>query len=158
MDHKVVTDYTRVSACEHVFVRARPCADGSEPFDGMFERKRETPKNITIKDVDRSQYGEHAFSFDNIFWTETTQEEVFESCSKPLVEYALKGINSCCFAYGQTGSGKTYSIFGETGEKDGIIPRAAEHLFEMIELNDNTDRPNKPVRFNHWKDAFPPTE
>ncbi|CAK4139695.1 unnamed protein product [Aphanomyces euteiches] len=144
MDHKVVTDYTRVSACEHVFVRARPCADGSEPFDGMFERKRETPKNITIKDVDRSQYGEHAFSFDNIFWTETTQEEVFESCSKPLVEYALKGINSCCFAYGQTGSGKTYSIFGETGEKDGIIPRAAEHLFEMIELNDNTDRPNKP--------------
>ncbi|ETW08726.1 hypothetical protein, variant 1 [Aphanomyces invadans] len=147
MDHKVVTDYTRVSACEHVkvFVRARPCADGSEPFDGMFERKRETPKNITIKDVDRSQYGEHAFSFDNIFWTETTQEEVFESCSKPLVDYALRGINSCCFAYGQTGSGKTYSIFGETGEKDGMIPRAADYLFEMIEANSNTEKQNKPV-------------
>ncbi|ETV89184.1 hypothetical protein, variant [Aphanomyces astaci] len=147
MDHKVVTDYTRVTACEHVkvYVRARPCADGSEPFDGMFERKREAPKNITIKDVDKSQYGEHAFSFDNIFWTETTQEEVFESCSKPLVDYALRGINSCCFAYGQTGSGKTYSIFGETGEKDGIIPRAADYLFEMIESNTNGHKPNKPV-------------
>ncbi|KDO31262.1 hypothetical protein SPRG_22124 [Saprolegnia parasitica CBS 223.65] len=146
MDHTVVTDYTRVSECENVkvYVRARPCADGSEPFDGMFERRKETPKNITIKDVDKSQYGEHAFSFDNIFWTQTNQEEVFESTSKPLVEFALKGINSCCFAYGQTGSGKTFSIFGETGEKDGIIPRCTDHLFEMIERNQQSDRTNKP--------------
>ncbi|OQR96253.1 kinesin-like protein [Achlya hypogyna] len=146
MDHTVVTDYTRVSECENVkvYVRARPCADGSEPFDGMFERKKDTPKNITIKDVDKSQYGEHAFSFDNIFWTQTSQEEVFESTSKPLVEYALRGINSCCFAYGQTGSGKTFSIFGETGEKDGIIPRCTDYLFDMIERNQQSDRPNKP--------------
>ncbi|KAF0742393.1 hypothetical protein AaE_008619, partial [Aphanomyces astaci] len=67
-------------------------------------------------------------------------------CSKPLVDYALRGINSCCFAYGQTGSGKTYSIFGETGEKDGIIPRAADYLFEMIESNTNGHKPNKPAR------------
>ncbi|RHX97070.1 hypothetical protein DYB36_006051 [Aphanomyces astaci] len=37
-------------------------------------------------------------------------------------------------------------IFGETGEKDGIIPRAADYLFEMIESNTNGHKPNKPAR------------
>ncbi|KAF1773682.1 Kinesin-like protein [Phytophthora cactorum] len=65
------------------------------------------------------QYGNHAFSFDN--------------SSKCLVDYALKGINSCCFAYGQTGSGKTFSIFGEPGgEKVGLLSRSIEYLFDMV--------------------------
>lgn len=53
------------------------------------------------------------------------------------MDHALEGFNGCCFAYGQTGSGKTYSIFGEHGDsrgaKRGIIPRAVEYLFSVIE-------------------------
>lgn len=99
----------------------------------MFERKKDTPNNIVIKDTERMQYGNHAFSFDNIYWTDTTQETLFESTSKCLVDYALKGINSCCFAYGQTGSGKTFSIFGEPeGDKAGLLSRSIEYLFDMI--------------------------
>ncbi|OQS06835.1 kinesin [Thraustotheca clavata] len=154
MDHTVVTDYTRVSECENVkvYVRARPCADASEPFDGMFERKKDTPKNIAIK-TNLNMVNMHLALTMLIFWTQTTQEEVFVSTSKPLVEYALRGINSCCFAYGQTGSGKTFSlrhsliktsIFGESGEKDGIIPRCTDFLFDTIERNQYIDHSNKP--------------
>ncbi|KAJ0393729.1 hypothetical protein P43SY_004930 [Pythium insidiosum] len=112
MDHKVTTDYTRLlhNSNVKVYVRARPCADGNDAPEDMFERKREAPKNIVIKDTERMQYGNHAFSFDNIYWTDTTQSTLFETTSKALVDYALKGINSCCFAYGQTGSGKTFSF------------------------------------------------
>ncbi|EGZ20682.1 hypothetical protein PHYSODRAFT_313256 [Phytophthora sojae] len=135
MDHKVTTDYTRLlgNANVKVYVRARPCADGQSAPEDMFERKKETPSNIVIKDTERMQYGNHAFSFDNIYWTDTTQETLFEATSKCLVDYALKGINSCCFAYGQTGSGKTFSIFGEPGgDKAGLLSRSIEYLFDMV--------------------------
>lgn len=114
MDHKVTTDYTRLlhNSNVKVYVRARPCADGKEAPDDMFERKQEAPKNIVIKDTERMQYGNHAFSFDNIYWTDTDQKTLFESTSKTLVDHALKGINNCCFAYGQTGSGKTFRYVG----------------------------------------------
>uniref|UniRef100_K3X4B8 Kinesin motor domain-containing protein n=1 Tax=Globisporangium ultimum (strain ATCC 200006 / CBS 805.95 / DAOM BR144) TaxID=431595 RepID=K3X4B8_GLOUD len=112
MDHKVTTDYTRLLANANVkvYVRARPCADGQKPPEDMFERNRDTQKNIVIKNTESMQYGNHAFSFDHIYWTDTSQATLFETTSKPLVDYALKGINSCCFAYGQTGSGKTFSF------------------------------------------------
>lgn len=32
-----------------VYVRARPCADGQEPPEDMFERKKDSSKNIVIK-------------------------------------------------------------------------------------------------------------
>lgn len=75
MDHKVTTDYTRLlgnanvkvricsmRACDawwvsrlkltciwQVYVRARPCDDGQKPPEDMFERNRDTQKNIVIK-------------------------------------------------------------------------------------------------------------
>ena len=42
------------------------------------------------------------------------------------IDHCFEGFNSCCFAYGQTGSGKTFSMFGEPGDKRGIIPRAGK--------------------------------
>jgi Kinesin motor domain len=75
-----------------------------------------------------------------------------------LVDHALKGINSCCFAYGQTGSGKTFrynalphseplahamtrcipsSIFGEAGEKAGVMPRTVAYLFDSVKRNES---------------------
>ncbi|KAG7393494.1 hypothetical protein PHYPSEUDO_007331 [Phytophthora pseudosyringae] len=71
MDHKVTTDYTRLlgNANVKVYVRARPCADGHNAPEDMFERKKETPNNIVIKDTERMQYGNHAFSFDNVLRT-----------------------------------------------------------------------------------------
>lgn len=143
MDHKVTTDYTRLlgNANVKVFVRARPCADGQNAPEDMFDRKGDTPNNIVIKDTERMQYGNHAFSFDNVYWTDTSQETLFQATSKCSVDYALQGINSCCFAYGQTGSGKTFSIFGEPGgEKAGLLSRSIEYLFGMIRRHQSKAR------------------
>lgn len=51
----------------------------------------------------------------------------------PHVSHVLSGYNSCIFAYGQTGSGKTYSMFGESGENRGLIPRVVEGIVGEIE-------------------------
>jgi kinesin family protein 11 len=62
----------------------------------------------------------------------------------------LKGFNCTIFAYGQTGTGKTFTMEGNrsssidstTNELEvhcdaGIIPRAAYHIFSMLEKSSN---------------------
>jgi len=62
------------------------------------------------------------------------------ACREMILDLA-QGYNSTVFAYGQTGAGKSYTMFGpdtnETGvanlgESSGVIPRAADHLFELV--------------------------
>lgn len=43
-----------------VYVRARPCADGQKPPEDMFERNRDTQKNIVIKVSVCTQDGDSA--------------------------------------------------------------------------------------------------
>jgi hypothetical protein len=67
-----------------------------------------------------------------VFWTDSSQEELFEQVAVSLIDNCFAGYNSCCFAYGQTGSGKTFSMFGDFGENRGIIPRAVEYVFSQV--------------------------
>lgn len=55
---------------------------------------------------------ERAFSFDHAFGPTASQNDVYESCVRPLVESLVEGYNATVFAYGQTGSGKTYTLRG----------------------------------------------
>ena len=41
------------------------------------------------------------------------------------------------FLDGQTGSGKTYTMMGEKGDEQGIIPRLIEAIFMYIEDTDD---------------------
>ena len=78
----------------------------------------------------------HTFDFDAVFGTKATQEDLFKEVYH-LVLSALDGYKVWIFAYGQTGSGKTYTMEGNmSDDKDrGIIPRAVESLFTIIETN-----------------------
>ena len=51
-----------------------------------------------------------------------------------------EGYNGTVFAYGQTGCGKSFSMMGitEPTTQRGIIPRAFEHIFETIDVSENT--------------------
>ncbi|XP_056596432.1 kinesin-like protein KIF15-A isoform X2 [Triplophysa dalaica] len=68
----------------------------------------------------------------------TSQEEVFSSVAKNIVESCINGYNGTIFAYGQTGSGKTFTMLGPSevdnfsDELRGVIPRSFEYLFFLI--------------------------
>eukprot|EP00808_Paulinella_micropora_P031595 g53820.t1 len=74
----------------------------------------------------------HSFEFDRCFRPEEKQGDVFEEISQ-LVQSAVDGYKVSIFAYGQTGSGKTYTMEGEPGVNEGMIPRAVSHLFAVTE-------------------------
>lgn len=50
--------------------------------------------------------------FSSVFNDEATNEEVFESCMKPLVTSVMNGYNCSVFVYGATGAGKTFTMLG----------------------------------------------
>ncbi|XP_016078404.1 PREDICTED: kinesin-like protein KIF27 isoform X2 [Miniopterus natalensis] len=87
---------------------------------------------------------DRVFTFDFVFGKNSTQDEIYNMCIKPLVSSLIEGYNVTVFAYGQTGSGKTYTIGGGhvasvvEGQK-GIIPRAIQEIFQNISENPSTD-------------------
>ena len=147
MNHRVLADYSRDvlgSSNVKVFVRARPpdpgrgCSDAGDATAGStFEvdvgAKGSRPRRIVFRDPASRSYGDHAFTFDGVFWSDTEQEEMFEAVARTHVDQALRGLDTCCFAYGQTGSGKTYTMFGGEGSCRGLIPRTVEEVMAAVE-------------------------
>uniref|UniRef100_A0A8C4GVF1 Kinesin-like protein n=1 Tax=Dicentrarchus labrax TaxID=13489 RepID=A0A8C4GVF1_DICLA len=78
--------------------------------------------------------GGRSYSFDRVFPTNTTQEQVYNTCAKQIVKDVLFGYNGTIFAYGQTSSGKTHTMEGKLHDPHqmGIIPRIAEDIFNHI--------------------------
>jgi hypothetical protein len=110
--YKIVADYTMGVSTNtnlQVFVRARPPAKGddSKELASKFGISPSDPRRI---ELNNPTGGDHAFSFDKVFWTNTTQEEMFSTVCQKQVDHCLRGYNSCSFAYGQTGSGKVRLI------------------------------------------------
>ncbi|KAJ4933984.1 hypothetical protein JOQ06_006792 [Pogonophryne albipinna] len=78
--------------------------------------------------------GGKSYVFDRVFPTNTTQEQVYNTCAKQIVKDVLGGYNGTIFAYGQTASGKTHTMEGKLHDPHqmGIIPRIAEDIFNHI--------------------------
>ncbi|XP_042264151.1 kinesin family member 5Aa isoform X2 [Thunnus maccoyii] len=78
--------------------------------------------------------GGKSYVFDRVFPTNTTQEQVYNTCAKQIVKDVLGGYNGTIFAYGQTSSGKTHTMEGKLHDPHqmGIIPRIAEDIFNHI--------------------------
>lgn len=100
--HRIVSDYTRVgdaSSNIKVYVRARPLEADTDPSDFLVTDPLDGRK-LVIKDPEASnkRYGEVTFQFDRVFWTDTKQEEVFETTCRAQVDHVMNGYNSCCFA------------------------------------------------------------
>ncbi|AMD22435.1 HGR096Wp [Eremothecium sinecaudum] len=80
--------------------------------------------------------GEQKFIFDRLFDVNTTQQEVFQGTTRPLLDAIVDGFNGTVFAYGATGCGKTYTISG-TPDNPGIVFLTMQELFQRIdELKD----------------------
>eukprot|EP00127_Corallochytrium_limacisporum_P001121 Clim_evm9s40 gene=Clim_evmTU9s40 len=97
------------------------------------------------------------YSYDQVFGPDTSQVELYLDTVKPIVEEVLQGYNCTIFAYGQTGTGKTHTMVGPADGKPsftgyaedthaGIVPRALEHVFDVLEAGQS--RPDNPLEFS----------
>nr|CAB3259058.1 kinesin-like protein 2 [Phallusia mammillata] len=119
-----------------VYIRIRPPADN---FGSNLCVNVTSPTSLSIKSTANSNPKE--FTFDHVSDQHTDQETVFEAVGKKIVEGCIEGYNGTIFAYGQTGSGKTFTMLGPSEnfssgwnrELRGVIPRALEYLFQLIQ-------------------------
>ncbi|XP_015836868.1 chromosome-associated kinesin KIF4A isoform X2 [Tribolium castaneum] len=86
---------------------------------------------VKIKNTDK------AFTYNYVFEPSTTQDYVYETCVKGMIENLFNGYNVTVLAYGQTGSGKTHTMgttYNGEGEM-GVIPRAITEIFNTVREN-----------------------
>lgn len=82
------------------------------------------------------------YTYDKVYGSESTQEELYEDAVAPIVEQVARGMSCCIFAYGQTGTGKTYTMRGELGDdvtQHGVIQRSVDNLFRRLQEHEYSD-------------------
>jgi len=109
----------------------REKADGTVPVATSSTERKEVV-------VSRSLGGRQvrtAFNFDGVLGSFSTQDDVFNTSVRPLVDQVLSGFDATAFAYGQTGTGKTYTMEGnpEVSDGAGLMPRAAAAVLTALE-------------------------
>ncbi|CAN1145683.1 Kinesin-like protein KIN-5D [Linum perenne] len=124
-----------------VIVRCRPLSEEeikvrTSAVISCNEGRREVTavQSIANKQIDRT------FQFDKVFGPSAKQKELYDLAVSPIVYEVLEGYNCTIFAYGQTGTGKTYTMEGGARKKNGefpvdagVIPRAVEQIFNILE-------------------------
>ncbi|MBN3282394.1 KI15A protein, partial [Polyodon spathula] len=120
-----------------VFVRVRPLAQGHGlSTDGDQNLCLTVTSFNTIRLHSKPE--PRVFTYDHVADMDVSQEAVFSSVAKNIVESCMNGYNGTIFAYGQTGSGKTFTMLGPsesdnfTHNMRGVIPRSFEYLFFLI--------------------------
>nr|XP_020743205.1 kinesin-like protein KIF15 [Odocoileus virginianus texanus] len=120
-----------------VFIRIRPPTEGSGSADGEQNLCLSVLSSTTLRL--HSNPEPKTFMFDHVANMDTTQESMFSTVAKGIVESCMSGYNGTIFAYGQTGSGKTFTMMGPSESDNfshnlrGVIPRSFEYLFSLIE-------------------------
>ncbi|MED6220466.1 hypothetical protein PIB30_045101 [Stylosanthes scabra] len=117
-----------------VVVRIRPENKNSNANEGEWKIEKVSSDTLC--------FGGSLFTFDEVFDTNSSQEDVFQFVGLPLVRSALAGYNTSILSYGQSGSGKTYTMWGPPSSiveeplsqsQQGIVPRIFRMLFTELE-------------------------
>nr|XP_013015660.1 kinesin-like protein KIF9 isoform X3 [Cavia porcellus] len=121
----------------HTFVRVKPTDDfahemikyGNDSKSIDIHLKKDTRKGVV-----NNQQTDWSFKLDGVLHN-ASQDLVYETVAKDVVSQALDGYNGTIMCYGQTGAGKTYTMTGATENyrHRGILPRALQQVFRMIE-------------------------
>jgi kinesin family protein 13 len=129
------TDKIKVAVRVRPFNR-RELELGTQCVVKMEKQQTILQQPTTLDKMERKQ--PKSFAFDHCFCSVdplaegfASQEVVFDSLGRDILDNAFQGYNACIFAYGQTGSGKSYSMMG-TQDNKGIIPRLCDSLFGLI--------------------------
>ncbi|OMJ90375.1 hypothetical protein SteCoe_7291 [Stentor coeruleus] len=121
-----------------VFCRFRPLNPHEKLTSDLI--KLEHDSNISVTVFPQTEHSiPLTFTYDYIFTSESTQEDVFTIAAKPIIEDVIQGFNGTIFAYGQTASGKTHTMTGHDifdPYTMGIVPRMISKVFDSIESAD----------------------
>ncbi|PTU25603.1 hypothetical protein P175DRAFT_0521343 [Aspergillus ochraceoroseus IBT 24754] len=128
---------TAVKVAVRVRPPLKPTDPGYELIPQRFQRSMVHVTSSTSLAVDVPQ-GRKLFVFDRVFPETVNQDGVWEYLSDSVGSF-LQGYNVSILAYGQSGAGKSYTM-GTSSPNElpdaqgmGIIPRAAQLLFEKLE-------------------------
>lgn len=124
-----------------VAVRVRPPLKATDPgYELIPQRFQRSMVHVTAPTsvaVDVPQ-GRKLFVFDRVFAETVDQEGIWDYLSDSVNSF-LQGYNVSLLAYGQSGAGKSYTM-GTSGPNEqnnteamGVIPRAAQLLFEKLD-------------------------
>ena len=120
-----------------VAIRCRPLNEKEKETSNKKTIKILNNKLIILKDpniinnINNNRSKEISMTFDYIFDENETQENIFNSTTKFLIEGVVNGFNATIFTYGATGAGKTYTMFGNE-KNPGIIYLTLKELFNKI--------------------------
>ena len=125
-----------MSESRTVYVRVKPTCEFADDYVNFGE----DGQSVTIKSLKKQkrsflkhQISSYSFQFASILQN-SDQQSLFNLTTKPSVDNALNGINSCIICNGGPGSGKTFTLNGEGTEyaKRGLIPRAIQYIFQRV--------------------------
>ncbi|KAI9250737.1 P-loop containing nucleoside triphosphate hydrolase protein [Sporodiniella umbellata] len=128
-----------------VALRIRPLTDRDRAQPRFAKLANDDVLKLQDKTVQVVSQNKH-FSFDHVFGTTSTQEDVFSAVGDNLIRKFIEGYNITILAYGQTSSGKTHTM-GTASVKnsidEGIVPRSMTLLFDL--LQQDSTRPDSPA-------------
>ncbi|CAF0759156.1 unnamed protein product [Rotaria sp. Silwood1] len=124
----------RTSNKVKVYVRTRPTNNFASDMIGIGRDNRSISIHRTPSaSVVDNKINDWIFHFDGVY-NNVSQEVIFDSIAKDVVDRSLDGYNGTIMCYGQTGAGKTHTMTGftESYQNRGIIPRTLQHLYQEI--------------------------
>ncbi|KAL1541249.1 kinesin-like protein KIN-5D isoform X1 [Salvia divinorum] len=125
-----------------VVARCRPVSEGEiRAKTSTIISCDETKHQVIATQNTGSKQNDKVFAFDKVFGPNSKQIDVYDDVVAPAIAEVLEGYSWTVFAYGQTGTGKTYTMegegrkhkAGEFHENAGVIPRAVQHIFDVLE-------------------------
>lgn len=126
-----------------VYARVRPSV--SRFYEGLTVGENTIDVTFGVKNSDQPysepQFREHTFLFQKVFDGTSSQEDVYNTVAKHIVEEFAKGYNGTIFAYGQTASGKTYTIEGDGRQYNdrGLAPRVISEVYRLVKERESTE-------------------
>lgn len=136
-----------------VYVRVKPLeSDGKsiidivddetlvfDPVDAENEPRDEyTYHGKRFKSIGSRRNKNSSYTFDKVFDAYSSNYNIYETVTRPMVDATINGLNCSVFAYGATGSGKTFTMLGSL-TCPGVIYHTSKDLFGKLSTVSETD-------------------
>lgn len=147
-----ISFFLNINFSFQVAVRVRPITNAKEDKCIQILSK----KSLLFDDGNKNK--PKKYIYDHVFDEDSSQEEVYQTTTSPLIKDLMKGLNAAVFAYGATGSGKTHTMLGPNPKKastpssseyppktsslqgDGLMVKAVDEIFRHVDDSEKPDQ------------------